>query len=239
MRRTVLLAVGAFVALASVSSTVLAADLPQRPIYKAPLYNPAPVFSWTGFYVGAHAGYGWSHFTGADPTGLGGGDADAKGFLGGAQLGYNYQFSNFVVGLEGEYSFSNVKIETPLFGGTLSLKNDYFITAAARLGYAFDRALLYVKGGAAWTRDKWAGNDGIGGTVSGNFNRHGWLLGAGLEYALWNNWSAKLEYDYMRFGSITELLTATGTLAVTGPVDVKLRTQMIKLGFNYRFNWLN
>jgi outer membrane immunogenic protein len=223
----------AFIVFALIPSLGLAADLP-RPAYKAPPFlSPAPAFSWTGFYIGPHVGYGWSRF-GAD----GAGDVSARGILGGAQAGYNYQIGQFVLGIEGEYSWADVKHEDPLFGGTLTLKNDYFATAAARLGYAFDRSLVYAKVGAAWTRDKWDGDDGAGGTVTATSNRSGWLLGAGLEYAVWDNFSVKIEYDYMKFGSVTPSFTTTGGLGVTGSGDVKLDTQIVKLGVNYRFGGL-
>lgn len=223
----------AFVAFISVCSPGFAADLPP-PAYKAPpLLTPVPVFSWTGFYIGPHVGYGWSRFSGD------GGDArTAKGFLGGVQAGYNYQIGQFVLGVEGEYSWADVKDEEPLFGGTLTLKNDYFATAAARLGYAFDRSLIYAKVGAAWTRDKWDGDDGIGGTVTATSNRTGWMLGAGFEYAFWNNLSMKVEYDYMKFNSVSPSFTTTGSLSVSGSADVKLDTQIVKVGLNYRFGGL-
>ncbi|HXD45082.1 MAG TPA: outer membrane protein [Pseudolabrys sp.] len=228
-RSTIVWSAVASVAFLSVPSLGSAADLP-RPAYKAPQYlSPAPVFSWTGFYIGPHVGYGWSRFSGD------GDSRTAKGWLGGVQAGYNYQIGQFVIGIEGEYSWADVKLDEPLFGGTLSLKNDYFATAAARLGYAFDRSLVYAKLGAAWTRDKWDGNDGIGGTVSATSNRTGWLLGAGYEYAIWNNLSVKIEYNYLKFGSVTPSFTTTGTLTVEGSGDVKLDTQIVKVGLNYRF----
>lgn len=227
---------GAFVALSSVAS---AADLPApayRPAYKAPIFSPAPVYSWTGFYVGVHGGYGWSNFSGTDPTGTGTGQAE--GFLGGVQFGYNYQIGSFVLGAEGEYSFSDVKIEQDdplgLGGGKASLKNDYFADVALRLGYAVDRWLVYGKGGVAWTRDKWDITDGVGGFANGTFNRTGWLLGAGIEYAFWNNWSGKLEYNYLHFKSIDEVLTTGGGLTAT-PASVSLTTHLLKLGLNYHF----
>lgn len=229
---------GAFVAFLLALSSVpsaFAADL-ARPVYKAPSqFTPVPVFTWTGLYIGGHVGYGWSKMSGNGAFGPA--DANLKGFLGGGQIGYNYQLGQFVLGAEAEYSWADVKYDEPLFAGTISVKNDYFITAAARLGYAFDRFLAYGKVGGAWTRDKWDGNDGIGGTATGTFNRNGWLLGVGAEYALWNNWSAKLEYDYLMFGSISPTLATTGGLTTTGTAtDVKLNTQIIKAGLNYRFN---
>lgn len=234
MRRSAAMwVVGAFVAFSMVASAS-AADLP-RPVYKgAPYLSPEPIFTWTGFYVGINGGYGWSHLSG-DGT-FGPASATAKGFLGGGQLGYNYQMGHFVIGAEVDAAWADVKYEEPLFAGTLTFKNDYFITAAARLGYAFDRYLVYGKVGGAWTRDKWDGNDGAGGTVTSKTNRSGWMLGAGVEYALWSNWSAKLEYNYLRFGAVTPAFATTGGLTVTGTADVKLSTHIVKAGLNYRFN---
>jgi outer membrane immunogenic protein len=222
----------ASVAFLSVASTAFAADLPH-PAYKAPpLLAPAPVFTWTGFYVGAHGGYGWSRFSGN------GDERTAKGWLAGVQGGYNYQIGQFIVGVEAEYSWADVKYETPLFGGTLTLKNDYFATAAARLGYAFDRSLVYAKVGGAWTRDKWDANDGAGGTATATSSRTGWLLGAGFEYAFWDNLSVKVEYDYIKFGTVSPSFTTAGGLTVSGSGDVKLDTQVVKAGVNYRFSGL-
>lgn len=98
-RTTAWFSVGVFVAFSSVFSAS-AADL-RRPVYKAPSYlSPAPIYNWTGFYIGAHGGYGWSNFSG-DGT-FGPGSATAKGFLGGGQLGYNYQIGQFVIGAEAD-----------------------------------------------------------------------------------------------------------------------------------------
>lgn len=67
-------------------------------------------------------------------------------------------------------------------------------------------------------------------------NRTGWMLGAGVEYALWSNWSAKLEYNYLRFGAISPTFTTTGGLGVTGTGELKLNTHIVKAGLNYRFS---
>jgi outer membrane immunogenic protein len=199
---------------------------------KAP-YNPAPVYSWTGLYVGAHAGGAWNRLSG-DGT-FGGGSATANGPLGGLQLGYNYQIGQFVVGVEGEYAWSNVKYSTALFAGSLTYKNDYYATAALRLGYAFDRTLVYGKVGGAWTHEKWDGNDGAGGTLTSSSSRKGVMLGAGVEYAFLNNWSAKLEYNYLNFPSLIPSFATTGTLTVAGVANLSLTTHIVKAGVNYRF----
>lgn len=234
MRRTIAIWCAVASVVFSFISSSSAADLP-RPVYKAPAYySPEPVFTWTGFYIGINGGYGWSRFTG---TGTFGSDTvTAKGWLGGATAGYNYQMGRFVLGVEGDFDWANVKYDTPLFAGTLTLKNNYFITAAARFGYAFDRTLLYGKVGAAWTRDKWDGNDGAGGTVTATSNRTGWMLGAGVEYAIWQNISAKLEYDYLMFSGVTPSFATGGGLTVVGTSSISLRTQIVKAGLNYRFN---
>src|SRR3954468_16487436 len=105
MRRT------AFVSVIGVAfaSTAFAADLPPRSSYKAPYPMAVTAYNWTGFYVGGHFGYGWSTLTGTDPTDGTVSDGKLKGILGGAQLGYNYQIGSIVLGVEGDFSFSDVK----------------------------------------------------------------------------------------------------------------------------------
>ncbi|MDO9412376.1 MAG: porin family protein [Pseudolabrys sp.] len=232
MHRILACGVGVFVAFASVGSAS-AADI-SRPAYKAaPYYSPAPVFSWTGFYIGAHGGYGWSRFSG--DAGFGPESVTGRGWLGGGQIGYNYQINQFVIGAEIDAAWADVKREEPFLAGSVRLKNDYFITATARIGYAFDRTLVYGKIGAAWTRDKWDASDGLGGTATASNNRTGWAFGAGVEYALWSNWSAKLEYNYLMFRGVTPTFTTGGGLAVVGTASIELDTQIVKAGLNYRF----
>jgi outer membrane immunogenic protein len=234
MRRTLLSAASLLAAGAPVSAADIA--VPDR----APAAIAAP-FSWTGVYLGAHGGGGWSKITGRDPTVPGDPwtSVNASGAIAGAQVGGNYQIGNIVLGLEGSYAWSNVGLKqtTPLGGPavlTVSIKNDYVATAAGRIGYAFDRVLLYAKGGGAFTRDKLDATDGIGGTATGRFSRTGWMAGGGVEVAIWQNWSVKAEYDYLRFGQVNEVLTTTGTLTVS-PAVVRLDMQLALIGLNYRF----
>lgn len=207
----------------SLTTTASAAPRP-KPVYA----QAAPVFSWTGFYVGAHAGWGWAIW------GDGITSENGDGVIAGLTLGYNYQFGNYVVGIEGDASFADVKHEETFLAGQGSVKNDYFATITGRLGYAFDRILIYGKGGVAFTRDKWAINDGLGGSASGTFDRTGWTIGFGAEYARWGNISLKAEYNYLHFPEIHEVLTTSGGVAVT-PADVQEWTHLFKLGINYRF----
>jgi outer membrane immunogenic protein len=222
------------------------ADLEPSPARAAaPAVVPVPVFNWTGFYVGAHGGGGWSTWTGIDPTNPGGGQSSVNGSGGiaGGQIGGNYQINNFVIGLEGSYAWSGISVTNggPFAGGagfTLTLKNDYIATVAGRLGVAFNNVLLYGKGGAAFTRDKYDANNGLAGALagsaSGSFDRTGWLAGAGVEWMFVSNWSVKAEYNYMGFGSLNEQPSTTGNLAAS-PAVVKLDIQTATVGVNYHF----
>ena len=165
-------------ALLSLATPAFAADIiAPAPVVKAPIV-PAPIFSWTGFYIGAHGGGAWSKWTGIDPTDPAAtwSSVTASGGIVGGQIGGNYQISNFVVGLEGTGAWSSVTLNAggPFGGGAgfnLSLKNDYIATVAGRFGVAFDRVLLYAKGGAAFTRDKYSANNGLAGALAGSANR--------------------------------------------------------------------
>ena len=230
-------------ALLSLATPAFSADIIAPAPVKAPV--AAQIFSWTGFYIGAHGGGAWSRWTGidpADPTATWSSVTASGGVVGG-QIGGNYQISNVVLGLEGTGAWSSVTLSSnsPFGGGAgfiFSLKNDYIATVAGRLGVAFDRVLLYAKGGAAFTRDKYYVNNGLAGALagsaSGSFNRTGWLAGGGVEWMFMPNWSVRAEYNYMSFGAITEQPVTTGNLVAT-PANVKLNIQTGTVGVNYHF----
>lgn len=232
MRKLFLSAAGA-VALATSAVPALGADI-SAPVYtKAPVV--APVYNWTGLYLGVHGGYGWGQFDSVDPTGVIGNDTQkTNGAVAGGQIGYNYQIGQWVLGVEGTFAWSDIKKDQTIFGATASLKNDYIATAGGRVGYAFDRLLIYGKGGGAWTRDKADVTDGLGGTGTGRFNRTGYVAGGGVEYAFWDKWSARVEYNYLGFASQLETPTTTGGLVAT-PAYVKLNISTVTFGVNYRF----
>ena len=168
-------------------SAASAADLPMRAAPPAaPFIAAAPVFTWTGFYVGVNAGYGWSDDDN-DAVALADEDDDG-GFLGGAQVGYNYQIGSFVVGLEGDIQYVDFGRE-----GVFNFRDeqgnarqgefessDWFGTVRARAGVAFGQALIYATGGFAFADDA-----------------TGWTAGGGVEYAFTNNLSAKIEGLYV------------------------------------------
>ena len=192
MNRTVIASLLAGVAVAALASAPsFAADLgPAAPpqTYVAP---PAPVagYDWTGFYVGINGGYGWGDFHNSAGLPLGGGD----GGLVGGTLGYNWQFGHFVAGLETDFDWADIT-KNDGFGDRGRL--GYLGTVRGRLGYAFDRVLLYGTGGLAYG-DTHFRQIGVG---SDSQTQLGWTSGGGIEYALWRNISAKIEYRYTDLG---------------------------------------
>ncbi len=224
-----------------------AADLPRKAPAYAPPPPPAP-FNWTGFYVGGHLGGDWGTKewsnevdpTGSSPGFLGSGTVN--GFLGGLQAGYNYQINWVVLGIEGDFSWTDASKTYSCFGGfeTCSSKAEWFSSLTGRIGGAVDRALFYLKGGVAWVHEKHSDScpdcSATGGlnVWDASETRTGWTLGGGVEYAFTRNWSAKVEYDYMDFG--------TKTVAFTSPfvpenVDIQQRVHAVKAGVNYKFDW--
>ena len=224
-----LLATVALVALGA-TAPALAADLAARPYTKAPPAYAAPIYNWTGFYIGGHLGgafAGDNSFNGNDGR-----------FLGGLQGGFDYQFaSSWVVGIEAQYSWlgsNNTGVVFP--GGVLiSTKNDAIGSVTGRLGYTWGPALLYAKGGYAWEDGNRIGVSIAGVpqpfTTNGN-HRDGYTVGAGLEYMFAPSWSAKVEYQYYNFGSTT---FTTGPASIVG-VSFRDDEHTVKAGINYRFN---
>lgn len=244
-------------ALALISTSGFAADLPARTYTKAPVMTP-PVYNWTGFYIGGHAGGGWGESqsteldpgTNAFPTGTVFDKAHISGFLGGVQGGYNWQTSNHIVlGIEGEWSWADVSgTETTTstvprlagFTSTTTIKANDYATAAGRLGFAADNWLLFVKGGAAWENSGSTGTQLLAnGTLSSTSVvaddwHDGWVVGLGAEWGFARNWSAKIEYDHLDFGSYNiQPVTSTGT---SSNVRSSSSVEVVKGGVNYHFN---
>ena len=242
------------IALSAIGAPASAADLPDVPVKAVPV----AAFAWTGCYAGGHVGGGWARKDVTDPAqlvqdaflGLGSTDGvttastSPTGYLIGGQFGCDYQFgSNLVVGLEGAISGGSLKGSTgvplplgdPGDSALLTTRADFISSATIRLGFSFDRLLLYVKGGGAWVGDKYSAVgtfQGVGFDFEGVDLRAGWTAGAGAEWALWENWSARLEYDYYDFGHRTVLMS-DAINAISGPVDIKQTVQTVKLGLNF------
>jgi outer membrane immunogenic protein len=223
MKRFTIMACAGLVA-AAMATPSFAADLPPRPFYKGPAYV-APVFTWTGFYVGINGGYGFgkSSWTGG---GLTTGNFSTSGYLIGGTLGYNLQTGAWVYGVEGDLDYSANKGSHACGGGRCETTNNWLGTARGRVGYAFDRFLPYFTGGAAFGGVK-MDPPGAGDKTE---TRFGWTLGGGVEWAFLNSWSAKLEYLYADLGTAKCNIAACG-----GGANVKFNTSMIRAGLNYRF----
>jgi outer membrane immunogenic protein len=161
----------------------------------------------------------------------------ADGFLGGGQVGFNYQTGMFVLGVEGDFSWADIKggstigpvIGAPL-GANFDTTVDFTSTLTGRLGLAFDRWLVYGKGGVAWAHDKYSTNFyTFPGTVGIDETRIGWTVGAGVEYAFAPNWSGKIEYNYMDFG------TRNVSFAPFTTTEIDQQIHAVKFGINYKF----
>ncbi len=221
-----------------------------------PVTAPAPVrvpwvFSWTGFYAGGNIGGFWRNASATDSfNNASFGTASEFTFMGGGQAGYNYQFTNVVIGIEGE--FDGVTNTThagqavtlnPTTLIQLSSSERWVATLAGRLGWAAANWLFYVKGGGAWVDNSGftvsnISNAGptVSVTGSGSGTQSGWLFGGGIEWAFWNNWSAKLEYDYIGLSNTSFTLPAGPVLPGDTFTLHNQNVQMVKIGINYLFN---
>jgi outer membrane immunogenic protein len=227
MKRFILSACAGLLA-AAVASPSFAADLP-RPGYKSPIYSPdfvAP-FSWTGFYVGLNGGYGFGKSSWSS-GGLSTGDFNVNGALAGLTLGYNLQTGTWVWGAEGDLDASWMKgSTTTACASGCETKNSWLGTGRLRLGYAgWNNWLPYLTGGVAAGDIK--ATDSTGSVTK---TAIGWTAGLGVEYAMFGNWSTKLEYLYADLGKVT---CGTPTCA-GGDVDIKFKANIVKVGVNYRF----
>lgn len=255
--KKIIVVAGAALALIS-AVPALAADLPARTYAKTPVYVPPPIYNWTGFYVGGHVGGAWTSQsstelapgTPAFPTGTAFSKNNLSGFLGGVQGGFNWQgASPFVVGIEGEYSWADVSgtatttsVAPGLAGFTsnVTAKTKDYALATGRVGYAADNWLFFAKGGGAWGQGSSTGTGITAGgavfdTTTTSSNRSGWVVGVGVEWGFAPNWSAKIEYNHIDFGSanVTVLSSVTGISNVSTSETV----EVVKAGVNYRFNW--
>lgn len=222
-----------------VAGAASAADLPSRkgPV-AAPIYLP-PVFTWTGFYVGANAGYAWGQIdstTISAVTGLGGvtglgAFSDPDGFTGGGQIGYNYQIGQWVLGAEADFQGADLKSSAADFANNITASSEinWFGTVRARVGYSFDRFLPYVTGGFAYGSVKNKINTGAI-AFSDDNTQYGWTVGAGLEYAFTNNLTAKLEYLYVDLDK--ESFNVPGG---TFTSNIETKFSVVRAGLNYKF----
>ena len=237
-------------------AAAFAADLAPPPVEPvAP--EIVPSFTWTGFYAGLSAGYGRGNLDTdlkAVPTtggqelenalgfGLNGGLARVKdtanGFIGGGQIGYNYQLDpHWVVGAEADLQYAGLDSKKTFIGDrnipvTVKTELDWFGTARVRAGYAFDNVLVYGTGGLAYGKVK-SKVSTAGTNLSGSDTKFGWALGAGAEYALTQNWTIRAEYLYVDLGKAETIKANSDIAQVTAKADVSVHT--VRAGVNYKF----
>jgi outer membrane immunogenic protein len=229
--------------LATVALTAVVAALPagaadlgaRAPYYqKAPAYM-APIYNWTGFYIGGHIGGVFSSDN--NFSGLATGNNGNGRFLGGAQVGADWQFApNWVLGAQGQYSWLDGHVGAAFPGGLAYINNQRGLgSVTGRIGYTWGPGLLYVKGGYAYSDN----NEKVtfGGVpvafVTNGDHRNGYTVGAGLEYMFAPSWTAFGEYQYYNFGKAN----FTAPLALVPVGSFTTDDHVVKAGVNYRFNW--
>src|SRR5689334_18429538 len=183
--------------------TAQAADLPRprAPAAVAPVAYAPPVYNWSGIYVGGNLGAAFASSSWSDPFTGAHDNFNKSGFLGGGQVGANWQINALVLGIEGDFDWTSLKGSGhDSHANLINTNTQWTSTVTGRVGAAFDRLLIYGKGGVAFAHDKDSLNDIFGSSATATVNRTGWTAGAGLEYAFAPNWSAKIEYDYLGFG---------------------------------------
>jgi outer membrane immunogenic protein len=271
------------VALLGLSAAAFAADLPSRRVAPAP-YVAVPVFTWTGFYVGVNAGYGFSN---NDRNGLGSFNAvpgsltgtpaalgfagtvtqgdlsrDNSGFVGGGQIGYNYQIGQWVIGIEADLQFADLNksntgdvvtlipaVGNPGIPGFVGARNanfggiDWFGTVRGRLGYAIDRLLVYGTGGFAFGGADNNNSDGFDGFRDrGDSTRTGFAAGGGIEYAFTPNLTGKIEGLYVNLernrdnGFVGVQAGAPIFTTGFGRSNNDSEFGVVRAGLNYKFN---
>jgi high affinity Mn2+ porin len=211
----------------------LAADMPL----KAP--HIQSVFDWTGFYIGAHAGYshGSSNAVLSDPASTATSNS-FSGVIGGVQAGYNYRLpSGVLLGVEADITFPNYLTSNSVVSSLASARSavteqwDYVATARGRVGYATGPWLAYATGGLAWAGERFLNTPDIGSDEKILNTRLGWAAGAGVEYAFAPHWSARLEYLYSRFGTANIRFPSATQYAST------LDFQSLRVGLNRKIDW--
>jgi outer membrane immunogenic protein len=203
-----------------IATAAAAADMPARNYTKAPAY--APLYNWTGFYLGVNAGGAWSS--------SGSNFGSASGFVAGGQVGYNWQAvgSPLVLGVEADFQGTSLKNTQTVGAITGEAKVPAFGTVRGRIGYAWDRFMVYGTGGWAYSDTK-ASFSGPGGSVSDSKWGSGYALGGGVEYGFTTNWSVKAEYLYVNARSVN--LVLAGVPVSTGDYHYNV----VRAGLNYRF----
>src|SRR5215469_17836746 len=244
--RKLFYATTALLVLLATSMAANAADVYARPRYAPPppppVYAPPP-FSWTGFYLGGNIGGAWAHRDVTDTFFLGDfGNGNNNGvFIGGGQVGYNWQVGYAVLVIEADFDGAANNNNTRTVGIVQVTSNNRWITTlAARFGLTNGPWLFYGKAGGGWVgnEDFTITNLATGASITASNNSNsGWLVGAGIEWAFLPNWSAKVEYDFLGLDDRTFTVPAGSPFLAADTFTQSNRSiQMVKVGINYLFN---
>jgi outer membrane immunogenic protein len=243
------------VALVAMAGSAFAADMPLK------VAAPVAFYDWSGMYVGGVVGGAWGTNDISDPgLGIVGSligvpviqTVNPSGFIGGVEGGSRYQFSKLVVGWEGDITWGNLNgtsttsftgplIPGVTIGRSITADTNWVATAVSTVGVAHNNWLLYGKAGVAWENVSYTDNWAAGGVAlfggSGSDTRTGWTVGTGIEWAVWNNWSVKAEYDYMDFGTknISIAGTLVGGVGFAPGIQDNNHINQFKAGLNYKF----
>jgi len=259
MKRATTLSIGAL-ALGAMTLPASAADLGARPITKAPVAAPPPIFSWTGCYIGGNLGGKWGDFSGdvnvtSVPVVLPNGaviafsdnnNGNNGSFMGGGQIGCQWQVGNWVWGIEGDGDATNLKRDFVFLndvfpfvaGDAFRFENNWQASVRGRLGYAFDRWMVYATGGVAFANlEATAALVGLP-IFQVDKTLTGWTIGGGFEYAFTNNFSLGVEYRFSKFDTDQFGFGPTVLpLAINGFIaNSDLETHEVTARLNYRFN---
>jgi outer membrane immunogenic protein len=217
-------AVAAAVGLLAVTELAWAADLSPPPVAPAP-------YNWTGLYVGLNVGYASARLTETVSGGGGTASATLPGGIGGFQIGANGQIGAVVLGFEADFD-GNMATKSVIGNGILSgtAQIPWIGTLRGRVGYAFDRFLLYATAGGAATQLVSNVNVGTIGSASTSFMHGSWTAGGGLEAAVTKNLSARVEYLYLETANFNVAQVGPPFVTVTG----RLQDNLVRVGVNYR-----
>jgi len=195
----------------------------------------APVYNWTGCYIGANVGGAWSNnrFDPNASIAFEGGSAHSSSVVGGAQLGCDYQNGMLVFGVQGLFDWASLNGESPFFAGKgFRARTPWLATVSGRIGYAVQpNVLVFVRSGAAFVRDQYTFFHGGISSVTESVNRTGALVGGGFEWIFAPNWSVTVEYGYVSFGNESVAFNALGLASE----NVHQHIQLVLVGLNYRF----
>jgi outer membrane immunogenic protein len=245
-----LLATAALAGLAAAGQPAAAADLGRFPT-KAPVAAPASVQNWTGLYVGGNAGYSWGR-TDVDYSLAGVPIArttlDPNSFIGGGQIGYNWQLGSLVLGVEGDLAWRHgTDATTFTFGNAagdfarFNTEQNWVGTARPRIGFAANNWLIYGTGGVAFGEFKHAYTETRPGVatraLANSETKAGWTAGGGVEYAFTNQWSLGVEYLYMDFGSTALAQPVAPPVFPSTTASFDDKSHVVRAKLNYKFNW--